>query len=107
MRAEEPLDDEPADPAAGSRDLWDSVRSAFAVRLDLVRLDQRSGESAVGLSAQRRCGLCAVARGFPGLCPGTWLTTSKRAPTAGPVAPPASGRTHEDELGGACRRLRQ
>ncbi len=27
MRAEEPLDDEPADPADGSRDLWDSVRS--------------------------------------------------------------------------------
>ena len=48
MRAEEPLDDEPADPADGSRDLVGlGQKRALAVRLDLVRPDQRPGESSV------------------------------------------------------------
>jgi hypothetical protein len=52
VRAEEPLDDEPADPADGSRDLVGlGQKRALAVRLDLVRPDQRSGESSVGLTA--------------------------------------------------------
>ena len=52
MRAEEPLDDEPADPADGPRDLVGlGQKRALVVRLDLVRPDQRSGESSVGLTA--------------------------------------------------------
>ena len=55
MRAEEPLDDEPADPADGPRDLVGlGQKRALAVRLDLVRPDQRSGESSVGQTALRR-----------------------------------------------------
>jgi hypothetical protein len=45
-------DDEPADPADGSRDLVGlGQKRALAVRLALVRPDQRSGESSVGLTA--------------------------------------------------------
>ena len=52
VRAEEPLDDEPADPADGSRDLVGlGLKRALAVRLDLVGPDRRSGESSVGLTA--------------------------------------------------------
>jgi hypothetical protein len=39
-------------PPTGRVTSWDSVRKrALAVRLDLVRPDQRSGESSVGLTA--------------------------------------------------------
>ena len=51
VRAEEPFDDESADPADGSRDLVGlGQKRALAVRLDLVQPDQRSGET-VGLTA--------------------------------------------------------
>ena len=49
VRPEEPLDNEAAD---GPRDLVGlGQKRALAVRLDLLRPDQRSGESSVGLTA--------------------------------------------------------